>query len=232
MMPVTAPNATLLALALLLDRAPGRDLLHFTHVTLPRLLNHLSRETERRRVEQQGQIRGGIDWPATYRARYGDSYAPTRFVCRQVHHQFDTLENQLLRHTVDEIGRLVAAMPDTIRTGTTIVHASDRMQARPTYQRLAQLEGALRRTRRNIYLRQVTPVRVIGTNHRHRAQVVDMEEYRTVLALHDHLTAVQNLAEIDAINAYTRTVFSRMLPIPAPQQDDGWAQQLAAILAQ
>lgn len=58
---------------------------HTGHITqlLERLLYQLDHVTERRRVEYQGQVRGRVVWPATYKARYAEHFdRPVLFAAR------------------------------------------------------------------------------------------------------------------------------------------------------
>ena len=92
-------------------------MLRFLDDGLSRILLHMTRRTEQQRVEQRSRVRGRVAWPATYKARYGEDYDPARFVCFEVRHQFDTPENQLVKHLVTQIEHCLQAMPPILRTG-------------------------------------------------------------------------------------------------------------------
>src|SRR5262245_19398105 len=61
----------------LLNHEPGYDAESFVTVTLERLLQRISRVNEPMQVEYQGQVRGRIIWPATFKARYREDYDPS-----------------------------------------------------------------------------------------------------------------------------------------------------------
>ena len=112
-----AAQAALAATFALSDMREGRDMLRFAEDPLNRILLHMTRRTEQLRVEQRSRVRGRVAWPATYKARYGEDYDPTRFVCFEVRHQFDTPENQLVKHVVTLIEHYQQAVPSVLRTG-------------------------------------------------------------------------------------------------------------------
>ena len=233
---------TIVALALLLDDTPGRDLAHFCRTDLPRLLQHLSRRTQGTRTVLHGRVRGRIEWPATIKARHSGEYDPTRFVCREVRHQFDTPENQLLVAFLDLLDAAHAAVPAWLRDGTLVVGAAPPGEdagdgpadATPsTQRRLAALRVSTARARRNVYLRQVTPPPVVTDEQRRRARQADMPEYGRVLALYTHVDAYLRRPDDVAARAYAAAVFRRMLPLPAvlTPRADGWLQGLVELLA-
>ncbi len=203
--PANGTARTLTAMALLLDMTDGLDLVRFMQHDLVRLLDHLSRRTERVRTEQRGRVRGRIDWPATRRARYGGDYDPARFVCTEVHRQFDTPENQLLRFLLAQIRATAQTIPSELRAGHLILHSSEKLHGDALFRRPATVETMLRHAQRNIYLRQVTLPEQVTVTHRHRANVVELNEYRKVLVLHEHivrrLDAVGSPAEQEYLRA-------------------------------
>ena len=97
-----------------------------------------------------------VAWPATYKARYGEDYDPARFVCFEVRHQFDTPENQLVKHLVTQIEHCVQAVPPILRTGVCYFPAGRLRGPFFVADRLAGLETALSRFRRNVTMRSVT----------------------------------------------------------------------------
>jgi hypothetical protein len=235
----TAPSVearTAVALALLLDDTPGRDCAHFCRFQLPRLLQHLTRRTESTRTVRHGRVRGRVEWPATIKARHSGEYDPTRFVCREVQHQFDTPENQLLVAFVELLDTAYAAIPAWLRDGTLVTGAApedatgDRVPA--TQRRLAALRVDTQRARRNIYLRQVTPPPVVTDEHRRRARHADLPEYGRALALYAHLESHLLRPDSPAARAYADGVFRHILPLPAAlsPRAESWLQQMVALL--
>src|SRR5262245_51146942 len=69
---------------LLLDHNPGEDAESFITFTLERLSQCIRRVNEPLQVEYQGQVRGRVIWPATFKARYREDHDPSRYVCRQL----------------------------------------------------------------------------------------------------------------------------------------------------
>ncbi|MCB0130637.1 MAG: hypothetical protein KDD78_07305 [Caldilineaceae bacterium] len=201
----------------LLDRNAGGDVSHFVTDGLPRLLQHLSRRTEQRRVEFRGQVRGRIDWPATHKARFAQDADPTRFVCREIHHQFDTAENQLLLALLHRIGLALQALPAFLRNGASIATASP---VDPAYRRLATIEAGIRRARRNVYLRQVTLPPAVGAHHLYRARVAELEDYRHVLLLHQRLHQVTANPDAAQVEAYARRVGRDAFLLPGVLNQD------------
>ena len=238
---VAAPGdvRTAVALALLLDETPGRDLAHFCRYDLPRLLQHLSRRTQGTRTELHGRVRGRIEWPATIKARHSGEYDPTRFVCREVRHQFDTPENQLLVAFLDLLDAAQAGVPAWLRDGALVAAAplpdeDEAAAASPsTSRRLAALRVSTQRARRNVYLRQVTPPPQVTDEQRRRARQADVPEYGRVLALYTHVDDHLRRPDTVAARAYAAAVFQRVLPLPATltPRADGWLQALVALLA-
>lgn len=230
--PPPADVHTAVALALLLDDAPVQDLAHFCRYDLPRLLQHLSRRTQGTRTTLHGRVRGRIEWPATVKARLSGEYDPMRFVCREVRHQFDTPENQLLVALLDLLDAAHAAVPAWLRDGTSIAGAGE--EAPATHRRLAELRVSMQRARRNVYLRQVTPPAVVTDAQRRRAAQADVPEYGRVLALHTHMHGYLRRPEHPAAHAYAAAVFRRTLPLPAAltPRTEAWLQMLVRMLEQ
>ena len=86
----------------------------FITTTLTRLLHQLNRSSEQRQQLYHGQVRGRVQWDATYKARYLGDFDRTIFVCREVHHRYDTPENQLLKYMIEEIEKCIQAIPPMI----------------------------------------------------------------------------------------------------------------------
>lgn len=180
----------------------------FMSIALHRLLQHLTHRTDLRMVDYQGQVRGRIVWPQTYKARYSDNYDPSRIVCREARFQYDTPENQLIKHVVECIQRSLLQIPNVMRLG--ICYSSNSQNTRTTINRIAVIETALKQYRRNIYMQRVTSVEKLDETHRQRAQLADLDEYREALKLFDFYQNVVVNTSFDVIAECGK----QLLPLP------------------
>lgn len=170
---------------LLLDNQNPGNLHQFMSYTLPRILEQLHHTTVRVNVDYQGRVRGRVVWPATYKARFSQDYNPNLYSCRQVQPFFDTLENQLLKHVIEEMHRWLQSVPDAIRSG--FMAGLDKRALLPIVTRLQVLETRMHEILRNIYLRQITSITQITPLHLQRAENSRLEEYTAIVDLYRHL---------------------------------------------
>ncbi|MEA3335164.1 MAG: hypothetical protein U9R25_04590 [Chloroflexota bacterium] len=212
----------------LLHVEPRHDVERFTVYTLGRLLNHLNRRTEQHQLEYRGQIRGRIAWSATIKARYADSYDPSRYVCREVRHQYDTPENQLAKSLAEQIDRCLRAVPAALRQGVCYFAHSDRHRPVRTAVRLGNMQPALDRFRRNVVMRGVSIPAQITEEHLERARNSKLQEYRTVATIHDHYT--KTILEISP--ARITAIGRQVLPLPGHLDPQAliWIELAADIL--
>ena len=198
----------------------------FLEHTLPRLLRLLNRQTERRLVEQRGGVRGRVHWPASLKARYGAYHDPARLVCTEVHHQYDTLENQLLRFVVERLREAVWAVPPALRDGLAVF--TDR-PAEATRARLHDMESALTQALRTGVLRDVPPPPSITLDHLVRAGSARSLEYRPVVDLyHRHRRIVRDRSWAPVLDVARRAL---LLPGTAGSAGEPWLRLAAALLA-
>jgi hypothetical protein len=107
----------------LLDAVPGGGgedditVERFVSEVLSRLLHELHQCTEQRQVTYEAQVRGRVSWSSTFKARVSDDFNPGRYVCREVHHLHDTLENQLVKYVVVKITQSLRMVPAALRSG-------------------------------------------------------------------------------------------------------------------
>ena len=181
------PQATIVTVAktyFLLD--PQTGVKQFVTNTLEPLVQQLSRSTQQHQVVYQGQVRGRIAWPATFKARYGQDYNPTRFVCREVRHQYNTLENQLLRYIVERIQECLQLVPPALREGVCCYKPSQGdLTPQPTALALGALATVLGRLRRNLRLWEVTLPQQITARHLLRAKTSPVEAYTEVAQIYE-----------------------------------------------
>jgi hypothetical protein len=214
----------------LLDAMPGEDVETFVRVTLRRLLQQLTRRTERQQAVYQGQVRGRIHWDATYKARYGQDYDPTRYVCHEVRRQYDTPENQLVKYMVEQIGTCLRMIPEGLREGTCYYPATtgqprDRL---PTAARIQDLQDALTRSRAKVRLRDISLPPSIDESYLVRAETSRTEEYAEVAYLYRRYQQVVLSLSWHSMVA----IGKRVLPLPSAvgAEEDAWIRLGAAIL--
>ena len=133
-------------------------------------------------MEYQGRVRGRVVWPTTYKARFSQNYNPNLYHCRQAQSFFDTPENQLLKHVIEEIHRRLQCVPTAFRCG--FLSTAENAAILPIVTRLQILETRLQETRRNIYLRQITSIPQVTPLHLQRAEYSRLEEYSVIARLY------------------------------------------------
>jgi hypothetical protein len=145
----------------------------------PALLRQLSRLNEPERIESRREIRGRVDWSATYKARMGENNDRSLYVCRQIRRQFDTLENRLLRYTLVRLLHLTTHLPPWLANG---IFWNERSNFSPVS--IALQTGVLRRHLqshlRHVYLREVATPEIITGRHVQRARLSKSEMYSEV----------------------------------------------------
>ncbi len=196
--------------------------------TLDRLLQQLSHDTQQWPVVQRERVRGRIMWHATFKERYSQDYDPTRFVCREVHHQYDTLENQLLKYMLNQIKQCLENVPSVLRVGACYFpDQSGRfpVSLRPWFE---NLETILVRTRRHVRLREITLPAKISEVHVLHAKVSRQEEYASVARLYENYQSIVLSSDWTGVAAVSK----RVLPLPdrADVNSDPWIQLGAALL--
>lgn len=175
------------------------DVASFVTRTLDRLLQQLSHHTQQIAVEQRERVRGRINWPATYKARFGQDYDPARYVCREVRHQYDTPENQLLKYLLDRIERTLDDVPEALRNGACYFPADfDRPPVRVNVW-LENTKSRLLQLRRNVRLRDVTLPPTVDESHLRRARLSRVEDYSIVAQLYERYEAIAAAPSLDAL---------------------------------
>jgi len=213
----------------LLDPQPRSGVKRFVTRTLERLVQQLSRSTQQRQMEYRGQVRGRIAWPATFKARYGQDYDPTRFVCREVRHQYDTLENQLLRYVVARIHDCIRSVPKALRNGACCYGpGTGDLNPRSTASELADIETVLGRLRRNVRLWEVPLPDQINELHLLRAKTSRVEEYTEVARVYEHYRAIVETYSWEALADASKRVL--LLPPDAGPAGEPWIQLGADML--
>lgn len=203
----------------------------FITTTLTRLLHQLNRSSEQRQELYHGQVRGKVQWDATYKARYSGDFDRTIFVCREVHHRYDTPENQLLKFVIEEIGKCIRAIQPIIRAGFCYIPYQSGLEVTDeisTQRRLERMEGVLRRLHRNVRIREVkTPAR-IDEFHLLRAETSRLEEYALVASLYRLYQRLVIQPTWEALQEIGDTC----LPLPANLDGDGlrWVELSARFL--
>jgi hypothetical protein len=212
----------------LLDNQPDDGAEGFAVYTLGRLVETLSRRREPLQVEHEGRVRGRIVWPATYKARYDQDYNPARFVCREVQREYDTPENQLVRYVIERIAECVKGVPAPLRAGFYYLEPVLESEPHPVADHLENIAAALARVQRNTYLRQVTLPPRLTEVHLLRAEIAELDEYRTVLRFYEQyrqLTVPPTWARAAAAG-------KRVLPLPRSTggENEIWIRLGAEIL--
>jgi len=206
---------------------PGGVERFITH-SLERLLQQLSRSTERQQVECRGQVRGRIEWPATFKARYAQDYDPSRFVCREVRNRYDTPENQLLKFVMESIDECLKAVPAVVREGVCYLPDTETALSLVTATRLGRMEATMRRLWRNVRLQEIHVPESITEYHLLRAQTAQLEEYAQVARVYRHYQAIVLRPSRDSLVRVGRHVLP--LPCRRGEAEDRWIRLGAAIL--
>jgi hypothetical protein len=215
------------AVFFLLDVVPDGDVETFVLRDTERLLQHLQRRTDRLQVEHRGQVRGHVVWPATYKARHTEDYDPTRLVCREVRNVYDTPENQAVKYVLNCIEGCLSVVPSVLQAGICYVcppappsaTLADAVPApagrvRRSIERLDNLDAAMQRYRRNVYLRGVSLPDRLTDEHLRRVDAQKLPEYRAVLRVargHRRLCRARSGA---ALQQEVRDVAQRVIPLP------------------
>jgi hypothetical protein len=203
----------------LLDVGGRCEVETFITYTLNRLLRQLSHNTMQRPVIYRKRVRGRILWPATYKARYGDDYDPSRYVCQEVRHLYDTPENQLLKYVIERLGECLRMVPQVVRAGGCYFGAAGNFQrtALATAKRLEKMEMALNRFRRNIYLHQVSLPSAINEVHLLRSETSRAEEYADVAQLYRRYRKIITMSQWHEV----AQIGQRVLPLPERVDAEG-----------
>jgi len=211
--------------------APSVSVERFITYTLGRLLQQLSRVTERQRVAYTGRVHGRIDWPYTIKARYTEEYDPSRYVCREVRRRYDTLENQLLKYLVEEIRACLLAVPRVMRDGGCYYPAGIGSAHPPdaTAIRLGRMETALNRARYHVRYREITRPLAPTAEHLLSAERSRQEEYAELVQVYRHY---RQMFSAPTRWQYLARAGRRVLPLPARADAEGrlWIQIGAAVV--
>jgi hypothetical protein len=168
----------------LLDPHPEDSAEAFIQHTLGRLVQQLSRSTQRHESEYRGRVRGRIVWPATYKSRLVQGGDPSMYVCREVRSRYDTAENQLLKYMVLAFNDCLRILPEIIRGGMCYRPAGRDGTTLPSNRRLNQIENTLRSVMRNARLQEINLPPEIGEFHLLRAEAASLPEYAQLAALY------------------------------------------------
>ncbi len=214
----------------LLDTYPQHDIETCISYTLNRLLRQLNRCTEQHQVEYQGQVRGRINWTATSKARHSKGNDPTRYVCREVRHQYDTPQNQLLKYLVEHFSRCLERIPPVLRRGGCYAYQTEGKQIVSCALRLGGMEVMLNNFRRHAHLRDVTLPVSIEESHLIRCESARIEEYAELAGMYRRY--VQCVEKPDW--TYVFTTGKRALLLPGNTRKDGerWIQLAVFLLKQ
>jgi hypothetical protein len=201
----------------LLNHDPGRDAESFVTVTLERLLSRVSRVNEPLQVEYQGQVRGRVIWPATFKARYREDFDPSRYVCRQVRREYDTPENQLLKFVVERIYESLRAIPEVIRNGFSYFPVSAGAGFLPAADRIGRMESSVRNFHKHSRLRAVTLPAHITESHLLKAKMSPAEDYAEAADLYQSYARCFLRSDW----RHTARIARRILPLPAELTTEG-----------
>ncbi len=228
-----AMRRRLAALYFLSDTGPGGDVELFMARDLERLLQHLNRRTDRKQVEYQGEVRGRVQWPATFKARLSQDYDPTRHVCAEVRHRYDTLENQLVKFLVEKIADAIAELPAVLADGVCFSAAGKRAPRRLS-ERTDNMELALQRFRRHASMREVTLPLALGEAHERQAAAVKLPEYGAALALLKRQRRLFGAPSLAALRPQIAAAAASSLPLPtrASEEAEPWIRLAAELLVE
>lgn len=195
----------------LADTRAGRDVHTFVTRTLPLLLRQLQRTTQRERVPFQGQVRGRVDWPATYKARAQNDANPALFVCRPPHRQHDTPENQLLKFLLNAVAQQMEQIDPVMLTA---VHWTSGGASAPDWlaKRINDMRYQLRVAQSHVRLRQVETPAKITPRHLLKARASKTELYGQAA---DLIVRYQQLIE-QADWTAVRPILAQTILLPTP----------------
>lgn len=206
----------------LLDYEPGRDAESFVTFTLERLLQRVSRVNHQLQVECQGEVRGRVLWPATFKARYREDFDQTRYVCRQSRGEYDTPENQLLKFVVERMYSCLRVVPQIIRDGFSYFPASKEngppASLRGIEERLGVMESSLNNFHRHSRLRAVSMPAYVTEAHLRSAKMSAIEDYGEAADV--YLRYARCFLHEDWRRHMAR-IASRVLPLPAELTAEG-----------
>jgi hypothetical protein len=214
------------AIYFLLDNQSPNNIYQFVSDPLPRIIEQLHHTTTRINVEYQGRVRGRVVWSATYKARCSQDYNPNLYSCRQVQLDFDTPENQLLKHLIERIHYLLQSVPKVIRSG--FLSDAEKSAMLPIVTRLQVLESRIQETLRNIYLRQITSIMQVTPIHLHRAENSRLEEYAAIVNLYHRLSQIGKRADWHPFQTDGQRFL--LLPHQANPSTEVWIQAAAALV--
>ncbi|MCI0649373.1 MAG: hypothetical protein L0332_24175 [Chloroflexi bacterium] len=203
----------LCAACFLANTGEGVDVRHFLDETVPLLLRQLNRTTEQQQVQYINRIRGKVDWPATYKARYHNEHNLALFVCHQPLRQNDTLENQLLKYMLSAIEQLLPCVPDILLSAA---RWSAGLKPNWMRERLEAMLPRLRLLRNHIRLREVTLPPFITVNHLLRARTSKIGFYGLVAQLYEQYEGIVLHTQWE----YIRPVFRQTLLLPTDEEGD------------
>lgn len=175
---------------LLLERRPQHSAASFLTAGLDNLLRELARSSARSSVADQGRLRGRVLWPATIAARAERGDGEQTFVCREVRHQYDTPENQLLRFVVELLHAGIQGLPAPLRTAICYAPGAIMAEGIPAAPRLEQIESALGRAKASAGLRAASLPARIGPGHLLRAETARNEGYASVSRIYRRYAAL------------------------------------------
>jgi hypothetical protein len=226
--PTTPPPDAVLVSYFLLDSPERGGAESFVAHTLPRLLSQLLHTSERQVAVYQGELRGRVIWPATYKARHSGDFDPSLYACQEVFSRFDTPENQLLKYMISALDSCLTRVPEAIRAG--FCYSPDGSgQAEPAITpRLRRVEAGLAALRRNVRLREVSCPRVIEETHLVKAECARIEEYASVARLYrSYHSLVLHPAWATLAQVGRRTLL--LPPHPSPG-GDAWINLAARLI--
>ena len=225
-----AEDAVVRAAYFLLAVGPHADVEAFITGDVPGLLRQLSRDTERRWSECNGQPRGRIHWPQTAKSRLSRGDDPCCFVCPEARHEYDNPENQLLVYLLDRIESALRSLPTAVATGTCLAVEPGERRLAPTSARVEGMARALQNHRRDGRLRCVSLPGRITEIHLYRAGTQKIRGYCALVPLYEHyrrtvvFASWERVAEIGAR--------SLVLPGAPGAEAEPWLRLATAIIRQ
>ncbi len=191
----------------------------FLFHTAPILLQQLNRTTQPQRVVLHGRTRGKVDWPSTYKARYGEDANPTVFVCLQSWRRFNRPENQLFKFLLHHIQLCLDRVPPGLRTWRAWGRALCPVEGKPLYlgDYFATLAHRVRAFSTHVYLRGVELPAAIGERHLLAARTSKTPLYADMADLYDLYQAVVGAPDWER----WATVLTQTLPLPPAADEVG-----------
>lgn len=205
-------------LYLLLDRGPPDDAAAFLVEQLPHLVRELRRSSAARVVADQRGVRGRVLWAATVAARAERGDGGPTFAYREVRHQYDTPENQLVRFVVELLHAGLQRLGPAARSALCYRRAAGALERSPAAERLAAVEAALQQARASAGLRSATLPARVEPGHLVRAEMARNEAYAVVGRIYRRYAA---LAGAESWRAALAQVARRTLVLPAAEGAEG-----------